>query len=168
MRTTLQRRLAAVALAVGLSTALAACGAAGPGAGASESGAAATAATPAGTPGASESSGAEECAAIERTMMGLSDRLAGLDAKVPGDLPGAIADIQASVDELTSLSSTLQAGTAKTHVDNVIGYGTEALDILTRMQSGELSTVEGMAQGTAKLTQVTAELSALSDYCAAA
>lgn len=161
----LTRRLAAPLFALGLTIALAACNAMGPGASPSETaGESAATTVPPATANATGDT-TNECADVQQTIAAIETRLAGLGDKVPGDIPGAISDVQASVDDLTALNESLGEGQVKTHVSNIITLGNEAITILEQAQSGELSPLEAISQGTGKIAEVQAELEALSTYC---
>lgn len=154
--TSLARRLAATALALGVALSLAACGASG---GTQQT----TAATEA--PGASDPAAANECAEVESTLTTVRERLEGLQAKVPSDIPGAIDDVQTSIADLQTMSAGLQEGELKTHIDTIIGLGNSLVDVLTKAQAGDITLLEAAAQVATLANDLQKELDAINVYC---
>ncbi|MGO2112828.1 MAG: hypothetical protein ACTH31_14585 [Pseudoclavibacter sp.] len=153
------RRLGAPLIAVAIAVSLAACGATGAGSETGETNAAAGA-----TAGATTAS--SECADVAATLTAVQERLNALPDKIPSDIPGAIEDVQVSVDELTTLSESVEDAELKQLIENVITRGTEALTILEQARSGEITPIEAGAQGMSKLGELQSDLGALSEYCA--
>ena len=151
------RRGTAIVLALGLG--LAACTPTGPAAPATST--AAASATGGGA-------GSAECANVQATLQAVGQRLEGLQAKLPGDVPGAISDVQTSVTDLTTLSAGVSDGELKGHLDDLAARGTELVGILEQAQSGSLSPLEATSQGAAKLREVQTTLDAIDTYCAGA
>lgn len=167
MRGPLFRRVAAPLLAVGLGMSLAACGPMGPGESAPSTAPAETTESEA---DATSGTGGEssECADVQATLGTVQERLEGLPDKVMTDIPGAISDVQTSVDELTTLSDGVEDSELKGHIDGVIGHGNEALEILGQAQSGEITPMEALSQGSAKIGELQEDVTAIQEYCAAA
>lgn len=158
-----KRRLAAAGIALVAALSLASCGAPqGSPSGTATSGTGA-AAPPSST--ADDAAVAAECAEIEQALATAGERLEQLQSKIPGDIPGAIADVQTSVDELQSTSAGLQDGELKTRVDAIIAHGNDLIGVLGKAQSGEITLLDAAAQASTLFTEVQTESAAISDYC---
>lgn len=158
-RPSLAVRTGALGAALALAALLAGCsgGAVGPDA--------TTAAPPAETVAATADA-AGECAEVQASIQTITEQADAIQSKIPDDIPGALADLQAIDAELASLSENVQDPELKEHVDGATASVTALTDLLTKVSNGELSTTDAVTQGLAEYNTLTGHVDAISTYCA--
>lgn len=118
-----------------------------------------TAATTAGT--------VSECAEVQAGIASMSTTAEGIQDKIPGDIPGALADLQSIQTELTTLGDTVQDTELKGYVDEASSSVVALTDLLTRASNGEVSEVDAITQGLAEYDDLTTAIDDVKTYCGA-
>lgn len=154
----MHRKIAVSIAALALVTGLAGCGALGPGAVAGSDEPTANASTP------SDS----ECALLRTALDRASTRANGLPQKLQSDVPGAIADINATIDDFQALTQELPEGQLKTQVDQLVKQAEDLRTILEDAQQSGANGFTAVAQASSKLGEIYTTLENMNASCAAA
>lgn len=154
----MHRKIAVSLAALALVTGLAGCGALGSGSSAGS-----------GEPGASASAPSEsECALLRTALDRASARADGLPQKLQSDVPGAIADINATIDDFQALTQELPEGQLKTQVDQLVKQAEELRALLEEAQQSGANGFTAVAQASSKLGEIYTTLESINASCAAA
>ncbi|KAB1656812.1 hypothetical protein F8O01_09130 [Pseudoclavibacter chungangensis] len=147
-------RGAALVAAIGLSALLGGCA----GSGGDTSGTTSSATSSADT--------VSECAQVQASIESISTTAEGIQSKIPGDIPGAVADLQSIQTELTTLGDDVQDSELKGHIEDAKASVTALLDLFTKVSNGEISQSDAITQGLAEYSTLKTAIDEVNAYCA--
>ncbi|MDO5052390.1 MAG: hypothetical protein Q4E05_05815 [Pseudoclavibacter sp.] len=113
----------------------------------------------------SETASPSDCALVETAIQRAGERATGLADKLQNDVPGAIADINTTVDELQALAESLPEGELKSQLGTLVDQAVELRTLLEESQQSGANGFTTVAQASTKLGEMYTTLEGINNSC---